>query len=91
LRCFDGTTLDVAVTAAPLRYRDRPAVQVMVRDSTERKRAEQALREARQFSEQIITSANEGIAVYDRELRYVTWNPFMEELTGIAAAVGTVA
>jgi len=86
LRCFDGTTLDVAVTAAPLRYRDRPAVQVMVRDSTERKRAEQALREARQFSEQIITSANEGIAVYDRELRYVTWNPFMEELTGIAAA-----
>lgn len=52
-------------------------------DITERKRAEKALRESSQFNQQIITNAREGIIVYDRELRYLVWNSFMEELTGL--------
>jgi PAS domain S-box-containing protein len=57
----------------------------LVRDITERRRAEDALREASALNQQIIESAQEGIVVYDRELRYVTWNPFMERLSGIPA------
>ena len=38
-----------------------------------------------QFSEQIIASAQEGIIVFDRNLLYVLWNPFMEELRGVPA------
>ncbi len=37
------------------------------------------------FVEAIIASAGGGIIVYDRELRILVWNPFMEELTGMAA------
>jgi PAS domain S-box-containing protein len=54
-------------------------------DITERKLAEDALREASQFNKEIISSASEGIIVYDRELRYVLWNPAMERLTGLPA------
>ncbi|NTW98843.1 MAG: PAS domain-containing protein [Geobacteraceae bacterium] len=55
-------------------------------DITRRKQAEEALQEALQFNQQIITSAKEGIVVYDRDLRYRVWNPFMEQLTGLGSA-----
>ncbi len=51
----------------------------------ERKQAEDSLREMHQFSQEIISSANEGIIVYDPDLRYVVFNRFMEELTGMRA------
>lgn len=34
---------------------------------------------------QAIESATVGIVVYDRELRYQVWNPFMERMTGMTA------
>lgn len=37
------------------------------------------------LASEIIDNAGEGIVVYDRELRYVLWNRFMEEMTGMAA------
>ncbi|HWP43370.1 MAG TPA: response regulator, partial [Blastocatellia bacterium] len=51
----------------------------------ERKRAESAWREASQFAEAIISNAAEGIAVCDREMRYVFWNKAMEKLTRVPA------
>ncbi|WP_162604660.1 PAS domain S-box protein [Geomonas edaphica] len=48
-------------------------------------KADQALLEASQYNEQIIAGAQEGIIVYDRELRYQVWNPYMERFTGIKA------
>jgi PAS domain S-box-containing protein len=56
-----------------------------VLDITERRRAEEALRDSSQFNQQVIANAREGIIVYDRELRYVVWNSFMEELSGLRA------
>ncbi len=55
-------------------------------DITERKQADEALREANQFSQEIISSAQEGIVVYDRDLRYLVWSQFMEQLTGVPAS-----
>ena len=43
---LDGTPVDVEVMATPLRYGNRQAVQVVVRDLTERRRQELALRES---------------------------------------------
>ena len=53
---------------------------------THRKLLENALRESGQFNRQVIASAREGIVVYDRELRYEIWNPYMEALTGMEAS-----
>ncbi|MGE5444021.1 MAG: PAS domain S-box protein, partial [Ignavibacteriales bacterium] len=64
---------------------DKPIVRGMAHDVTERNRVEKALQESNQFNKAIIWSASEGIIVYDCELRYVLWNRFMEELTGLPA------
>ena len=45
-RRFDGTLVDVEVLTGPIIWRGRQAIQVVTRDITERKRAEEALREA---------------------------------------------
>jgi diguanylate cyclase (GGDEF)-like protein/PAS domain S-box-containing protein len=42
---LDGSPVDVEVAAMPLLYHDRPAVQIVVRDITERKQAEAQIRE----------------------------------------------
>ena len=52
------------------------------RDITEHRKNEIALLEALQFNREIIEGAAEGIIVYDSELRYQIFNPFMERLTG---------
>ena len=68
-------------------------ILALSRDVTSQRLAEQALREATQFNNEIIHGAAEGIIVYDSELRYVVFNPFMERLTGKKATevVGRVA
>ncbi|MBI9066903.1 MAG: PAS domain S-box protein [Salinivirgaceae bacterium] len=47
---------------------------------------EASLKESNQLNSQIISSVQEGVIVYDTNLRYKVWNPFMEELTGMPAA-----
>jgi PAS domain S-box-containing protein len=39
-----------------------------------------------EFSRRVIMDAREGIVVFDRDLRCILWNPFMEQLTGISAS-----
>lgn len=52
----------------------------------QRRHAEKSLRESHAYIQQIIQSAQEGIVVYDTELRYRVWNPYMEWLTGLKEA-----
>lgn len=52
---------------------------------TKRTQAEAAMRDAAMFNRQIIAGAKEGIVVLDRKLRYLVWNPYMEELLGLPA------
>jgi two-component system NtrC family sensor kinase len=58
----------------------------IARDITAIKQTEQALKESEQFNQQIINNAEEGIVVYGRDLRYRSWNPYMERLSGRAQA-----
>ena len=57
----------------------------LVEDITESRRARAELEESNQFREEIISGASEGIVVYDRSLRRIVWNRYMEELTGVPA------
>ena len=73
------------VTLRGTRIAGQDRVLAVVRDVSERRRAEEALKESDQFNQQIVANAQEGIIVYDRDLRYKVWNPFMERLTGLPA------
>jgi PAS domain S-box-containing protein len=42
----DGSTLEVEARSAPIRFNGKPALQVLVRDATERRRAELALQQS---------------------------------------------
>jgi len=68
-------------------------ILALSRDVTAQKVSEDALRDATQFNRAIMQDAGEGIIVYDRELRYKVFNPFMERLTGKRAedVLGKVA
>jgi formate hydrogenlyase transcriptional activator len=83
------------VIVSPIRNAARQPERILAlsRDVTSQRLAEQALRDATQFNNEIIEGAAEGIIVYDSELRYVVFNPFMERLTGKKASeiVGRVA
>ena len=65
---------------------DKGLVQGILRNITRRKEMEQAMRRSEIFNRAIINNVGEGIAVYDRELKYKVWNPFMEEITGKSAS-----
>jgi PAS domain S-box-containing protein len=74
----------VFAKASPLHDQAGNVIGVIesIRDITILKQAELKLREANEFSEQIIRSAQEGVIVYDLNLRYRVWNPFMEQISG---------
>ena len=86
VRHRDGWLLHLDCVAA--NHLSNPAVGaavVNIRDISEQAWVEEALRDSDQFNREIISNAGEGIVVYDRQLRCLVWNPFMEELTGLSA------
>jgi len=72
---------------SPIRDAAGTPVQLLAvsRDVTDQKLSDDALREALQTNREIIDGAAEGIILYDQELRYLVFNPFMERLTGVPA------
>jgi len=46
-------------------------------------RTEESLQELSTFYRQIIDNIGEGIIVHNREMHYILWNKFMEEISGI--------
>lgn len=83
----DGSLMWASVTISLVRAPSgHPEYTVaIVDDINSRKRVEEALHAAHQFNLEVISNAHEGIVVYDRDLRYVLWNPSMERLTGLPA------
>ncbi|HTJ86552.1 MAG TPA: sigma 54-interacting transcriptional regulator [Terriglobales bacterium] len=76
-RCFDVIVSPIFdSTGRPER------ILALSRDVTAQKTSEAALRDAIEFNKAIIQDAGEGVVVYDRELRYKVFNPYMERLTG---------
>ncbi|MEW6387061.1 MAG: PAS domain S-box protein [Thermodesulfobacteriota bacterium] len=77
------------VSNMPVLHRDASGRLIsydgLVSDITARKLAEEALRESEEFNRQIISNVEEGILVFDRDFRFVLWNPFMERLSGLPA------
>lgn len=54
------------------------------KDISKQKQLEEALESSNQFNKHIIENTQDGIIVYDQNLHYLEWNPFMEKFTGIS-------
>lgn len=60
---LDKTVIDVEVTAAPITYKDKPAVQVIIRDISGRKRVEEALRQSEEKYRMLIDNIQDGVFI----------------------------
>lgn len=79
----DGSSAIVEINASPI-FKDGSAIEVQgtVRDITDRKRAEEALREKEARYRELADSITDVFFAFDNDLRYTYWNKASEELTG---------
>ena len=83
----DGTFKWIQNNISPVIEDDKLVkLKGVIIDITDRKQTETNLAESYQFISQIINSIEEGIIVYDANLRHTVWNSFMEKLSGIPAS-----
>jgi len=86
----DGTTFPVEIRLACFESGEDQLMLGLVRDVTERKRREEALRESEEKYQELAESISDVFFAMDKDLRYIYWNKASEVLTGIPAeeAVG---
>lgn len=84
----DGSTVEVSVTISPIHDRDGKVVGAskIARSITARKQAEEALRDRLSEIEAIYHNTPIGLALLDRDLRYVRINAALAEMNGVPAA-----
>jgi PAS domain S-box-containing protein len=80
-----GTKRSVEIRTRVTTVGGKKVVLGMVEDITERKRAEEALRESEEKFRELAGSITDVFFAFDGDLRYTYWNKASEELTGISA------
>ena len=84
---LDSMPVDVELTASPFVYKGKPAVQVVMRDITRRKRAQEEIRRTQAFLSSIVDNMPNMVFVKEaQELRFVRLNKAGEALTGFSEA-----
>jgi PAS domain S-box-containing protein len=82
LRTKDGRSAEVEFVSNAYPIDGEKVIQCNVRDITDRKRAEEALRETRDYLESLINSASVPIIVWNTRLRVTRFNRAFETLSG---------
>jgi PAS domain S-box-containing protein len=84
----NGSTVEVSVTVSPIHDRDGKVVGLsgIARDITACKQAEEALRDRLSEIEAIYNNTPIGLALLDRDLRYIRINAALAEMNGVPAA-----
>jgi PAS domain S-box-containing protein len=78
----DGEVRDIEINAALTEYEGRVADEVIIRDITERKRAEEQLRESEDKLKTYLESAPDGVYINDLKGTFLYGNKKAEEIIG---------
>jgi len=78
----DGTRIPIEVSISKVTGMEGELFISVVRDITERKRAEEEIRTLNQFLDSVIDSANVWLNVLDEKANVVIWNRAAEEISG---------
>jgi PAS domain S-box-containing protein len=81
-RLASGEVRDVEVCAGPISIDGRTLLFSVITDVTDRKRAEQALRESEEQYRAVFDNAGIGINVVDRDMRLIQANPALLNMLG---------
>ena len=82
----DGTVIQVSVRAAPFLFEGKPARIAVIRDITERKRAERQIRELSELNQKMFTVSPLGMAVFDESGACLAVNDSAARITGTPLA-----
>jgi PAS domain S-box-containing protein len=86
LKRKDGAILYASVNATPITLHGRRYLMGVFRDTTERRLAEEELRQSRQRDLLHRTNTPLGLIEWDRDFRVTSWNPAAERIFGYAAS-----
>ena len=84
--CADGREIPVELTITAIGELPHPTFTAFVRDLTERKRAEQELRESEERYRELVENARDIIYQHDLEGHYTSINKAGQQLTGYSLA-----
>ncbi len=82
----EGKIRYIIQIVSPIQYNGEPAILGNAIDVTERKQAEEALRESEMRLADIIDFLPDATLAIDREGRVIAWNRAIEEMTGVKAS-----
>jgi PAS domain S-box-containing protein len=91
LRRLDSQLIDVESSGAPCLHQGRPAIQVIFRDITERKHAEEARRESEARYRAIFDNAVEGLFQTSPEGSFLKLNPALARIYGYESPEEVIA
>jgi PAS domain S-box-containing protein len=77
----DGSLIPIEISFS-LTHAGESAIIAVIRDISEKKRAEQEIRESKEFLEKIIQGSKDGIVVCDKMGAIISINKAMEEMLG---------
>ena len=80
----DGSLFFTEVLLNRFELEGRHVLQVIVRDITERKKADQDLKDSEQRLKEIVDFQPDAMLAIDLKAKVISWNRAMEELTGVA-------